>query len=483
MSISVLTAGYTSPIVSSGSGGGGIAYAYSVNTYADLPTSPVDGLVIKVLAETDIQPSYLRYDTGLVSWFLVLGFITNPAQLPAETINVAPPVACGSNSTIISNAEVGYLWNGASWVELNPVPTDFVSETTYANVAALETAYPAASNNLKYGLATRNSVTSLYRSNGADWLTQVSDGSVTTFSALPTDVADGTRYEVTGETGLSNCFVVWNESGALWEMDQVTAAYSVYSAIEWATTPGEWYNTGGIEVNTLLGCELQDTTNKRTFYWNSTNSVFVPYDVYAGTLANVQKIKGDSTSPTGWVNGTAAGGGTATATTDGSKITLASSNPGSGGTSLAGYYYDDTSIVTGANVYLKGMFAISTPTGNQARAAIIVADGTDAFDFGSARGGGSTQATGQWFDGSSGSYAAYTAVAAGTETVSSEVFIEFQKKSSYAQVRVNGGIWRAISGATARSSTATQVYILALSNVNGATSATMTLRHVASMRY
>lgn len=121
--IGLIQAGYSSPNIVGASGGGGIAYAYSVNTYADLPASPVDGLVIKVIAETDIQPSYLRWSDSGSTWYLVLGFIINVAQLPAESINLSPPVSLGgSGNIIVSNNEIAYSWNGASWVALDPTP-------------------------------------------------------------------------------------------------------------------------------------------------------------------------------------------------------------------------------------------------------------------------------------------------------------------------------------------------------------------------
>jgi len=483
--IGLITAGYTSPTIGAGGSGGGIAYDYSVLQYTDLPVNPPDGIVIWVTNET-ITDAYVKYNAGSVVYELIRGSVTNIAQLPSDPI--AANVSIDGNCLINVNGEVSYLWNGSAWVRLDPTPTDFVSDTIYADVAALETAFPAASNNLKFGLATRSSVTTLYRSNATSWLAQSVDGSVATFSALPTDVVDGVRYGITGETGLSNLYARWDEGDAVWYVDQVTAAYTVYSPIEWGSTPGRWYNSGGITVDTAAGCELNDTTNLRVFYWNATDYVFVPYDVYSGTIANVKKIKGDDATLTGWSKVTAAGGGTATVTTDGSKVTFAATNPGSGGASAAYAAYADTSITTSAKVYWKGMVTMATPTGNQARTMISIQDGGNNssgnfYEFGSTRVGGSTQSTGQWY--TAATYVAYTAVAAGTEAITTEKFVEMIKGNGFAQIRIAGGPWRAISSATARSGTnnGTVFAGYAGADENGATTASMSVRYVASMRY
>lgn len=311
---------------------------------------------------------------------------------------------------------------------------------------------------------------------------------VATFSVLPSAATAGQRCTVTGESGLTGVVVV-NTAANTWSLESVTCAESSIPAL--GSTSDTWYSSGGITVTAANGCWLYNTTHGVTRRWwpaatLGTDGIWITPDAYAlGGWTLLGWHEGNESDATlaaqGYTVLESAGGGTAAVGVSGSAIACVATNPGSGGTSTAALYYNDaggTTLVAAATIVINCLADIDTPTGNEGRASAIISDGTDGYDFGSARFGGGTQAAGRWFNAGS-SNAAYADQVAGTTTTTSEGLLEVIHYNGGAQARFGGsaGRWSSLAATTARASASKQAYIaLAQANVNGVTGASMATR-------
>jgi hypothetical protein len=315
------------------------------------------------------------------------------------------------------------------------------------------------------------------------------DVTVATFADLPTTRPDGYLVAVTAQSGLTEVIVRWDNSGGVWLLEQATCAYSVHSAVQFAGA-GEWYDTGGITVETADGAYVQDTTYDVVWRWASTPAQFVPPDVYAGTIVIRTPLVGDSATPTDWTTATIDAGGTASITTDGTKLTLSAVTSGAGVT-VAYVLIADAGLLTATNAYMRALVQITTLTTGTGTAQAIfrasVEDGTDGFDFGSMTnvGGGGANRTGGWFDAAIGfDYAAQSAIT--QNLTSAETLLEIRKIGTNIEARAGGAAstWQAIAGATVRSSVSTQFVFVATAIRSGGTSTVIaTIREVCPMRF
>lgn len=309
------------------------------------------------------------------------------------------------------------------------------------------------------------------------------DYSVATFALLPSDATVGQRVAVTGESGLSGVVCV-NTAENTWELETVTATYGLIAAVEWGTTPGQWYSSGGITVTTAADSVATDTTNKAAWRWIAADTTFAPSVVIEGTPAGVGKIKGDSAAPSGWTATTTAAGGTATITAPSGTVILTAIQPGPGNTFVS-LTWSDASFSSAGNIYVRAMLRVTTNTGRSTRLGVVVADGTDAYDFGSSRFAAAANATGQWFS-QSANGAAYTAQSgAQLDLTTALTLVEIVKRGTRIQARVAGGVWVDLTGATARDSASKSVAFIAYAVPDNATltTAILEIKHAVVMRF
>jgi len=432
MSLSLYQVGFANPAPSSASGGGSTP-TLTVATFGDLPA----GVLYQQILVTDNgfgETAFVLFDG--TNWVVTESVVPLTANLPADGVWNLSPSVVSETSTIILSTESASFWNwdGAAWVE--------------------------------YAIP----ITPTY--------------SVATFSLLPSNALVNQRVAVTGEAGLSGLVCI-NTAANTWEIETVTCAYSVYSAIEWSATPSVWYNSGGITVSITNNSTLFDTTNNLSLVWNSTNSVFVPSNVFAGTIAGVKKIKGDSTTPTDWVKVETVGSGTAVISTSGGVLSLTTTQPAVSGAATASLTLTDASLSSAGNVYLKVMARVTTLTGNNCRAGLAIADGTDSYDFGSSRSLNAATATGQFYNPTT-SNSAYTAQSGAQLNLSSAmVLFEMQKTATRCMARVAGGIWVDVTGAGVRDSAFKTITVTSVCNTNGSgtAAATLDIQHLAYMRF
>lgn len=409
---------------------------YSVANFAALPADATVGQRVGVTAQSGFT-SAVVINTAENAWNLESGVITTSANLPSNPAynsgGITVSLVAGSILYGSTNTE-GWRWSGSAWANLEP---------------AL---------------------------------------SVATFSLLPASCDVGHRVAVTAESGLTDVVVV-NTAANTWSLERVTCASSAVPA--YGSTADTWYSSGGITVTAADGCWLYDSSLNLPFRWwpaatLGTDGVWVSPSEYAASgkelLAWHEGTEDDATlAAQGYTVLETAGGGTATISASGGSIVAAATNPGSGGVGTAALYYNDaggTKLTSTANIVMRTFADIDTPTGNQARSSAVLIDGAQAYDFGTARFGGSTVTQGQWFD-ASGNYPPYSAQVAGTVTVSTEGLLEIIHRTGFSQVRFGGsaGRWSSLSSTTARASASKQAYIaLAQANVNGATSAQMSVR-------
>lgn len=505
----------------------------TISSVVSLPTTPIynsGGKTVNIATDAiiinnGVSPyTAYRYDGGWIQ-FKPSDFVDQTIYANASALQTAYPAASNTNLYGLATESLVtklYKSNGSAWLQIAPTIESNSIVGSYAGDTAVNTAYTNGSWSRRTGdLYTDSSgagttvkrwsgsVWQIYRLDwdgttagqlvsslpsadiytgaiatvgtrafeysGSAWVEQYPDVSVTTFANLPLSAPTGYLALVTAETGLTSALVRKTSTSGEWAIERVTCTYATYSAIEWGSTPGQWYNTGGITVVTAEGGIVNDTTNKMAFYWNATNSVFVPYAVYVGTIAGYTEIKGDSAAPSGWVISNTVGTGTSTATTSGGKFIQTTTNAG-GSTATASATYSDASLLSSTNVYIKAMIQQSAGSGGNYGNSFTLTDGTDGYDF------GTTQAvTGVWYDLSLGS--AYTAQTAGTQNITSaEVFFEFQKIGTFAQFRLNGGRWSVLSGATARNAGGKSFMIQSYCT-GASTTSTTTVRYLSYMRY
>jgi hypothetical protein len=310
--------------------------------------------------------------------------------------------------------------------------------------------------------------------------------SAATFSALPSIRPDGYLVTVTAESGLSaDTIVQWDESGGVWLLVSTACAYTVHRAVEWVGL-GEWYDTGGVTVETANGATIYDTTYDVSLRWHAATVQFVPPDVYDGTIAGLQSMSGASAAPAGWTALDTDAGGTASLTSDGTKITLSATTSGAG-TTVARYSYNDASIASGSNVYIRLLCQVTTLTpasiGN-AWFRVAIRDGARSYDFGSA----STQALaspGRFF--STATVTAFAEQSAYVQPIASaETLVEIRKIGQKCEARAGGATstWAAIANTTAVASALQSVAIdVAAAITSGTSTVVATIRDLRSMRY
>lgn len=316
---------------------------------------------------------------------------------------------------------------------------------------------------------------------------------VATFGELPATATAGQRCTVTGETGLSGVVCV-NVSANVWSLESVTCAWLAVPAL--GATSDLWYSSGGITVTTATGATLTDSTHNRSLRWWPAASlgcdgVWLMQDVYASatktlyfwasgtednaTLNTLLLAQGWGTSPNAAT--LTASNGTATLTSDGTKISLTTTCPGTGSTASATHTNTLAAITSARNAYFSALVQVPTLTGTECDVRFALLDGTDAYDLVVSRVAGVLSQDGRYVDIATNYTAAYADQTAGASDMrTAEVLLEMRKRGTFCQFRLNGGIWRSLSGATARNSAGIAFQIVARSLVNGATAATVTYR-------
>jgi hypothetical protein len=313
------------------------------------------------------------------------------------------------------------------------------------------------------------------------------DVTVATFADLPTTRPDGYLVAVTAQSGLTEVIVRWDDSGGVWLLEQATCAYSVHSAVQFAGA-GEWYDTGGITVETADGAYVQDTTYDVVWRWASTPAQFVPPDVYAGTIVIRTPLVGDSATPPDWSVTPDNAGGTASITTDGTKLTLSAVTSGAGLTTATALI-SDAGLLTATNAYMRLLVQITTLTvgagGSAVSFLVLIEDDADAFDFGSVEiQSGAVRIGGWWNAATSGTYTEQSTIQ--QNLTSAETLLELRKIGAKIEARAGGAAstWQAISGATVRAGSLKRfVFQVAASRNSGTSTAIATIREVCPMRY
>jgi hypothetical protein len=310
------------------------------------------------------------------------------------------------------------------------------------------------------------------------------DVTVATFADLPTTRPDGYLVAVTAQSGLTEVIVRWDDSGGVWLLVSTACAYSVRAAVQWGATPGEWYDTGGVTVETADGATIYDTTYKVVRRWASASSAWVAAEVYAGTIAGLGTIKGDDATPAGWTVTETPGTGTATVTTSSGKLVLATTS-GASGASVCVVSFADAGLTSGVNWQAEGLIQITALSGSTSQSVYIsVEDGADGYAFGSVRQVGVNLRIGGFFNETTG-----TDYAAQSENVqdltTAETLIEVRKIAGRFSVRTGGaaGTWKDLAAATARASANNRIDLVALVFSPVLNAATLTVREWAHCRY
>lgn len=470
--------------------------------------------------------TYIKYWTG-IAWRAFR--ITWDGASAGQTVADLPATAVTNAIAVVGVR--GFRWNGSAWVEL--IPGSATIWSSYAGDTAANTAIGTGfqrtgdqyTDSTGAGTTAKRwsgSVWQIFRLDwdgttagqrvsdlpssaiytgaiatvgsrafeysGAAWVEQYPDVSVTTFANLPVSAPTGYLALVTAESGLTSALVRKTSTAGEWALERVTCAETVYGAIEWGTTPGQWYNTGGISVVTADGATVSDSTYAMQVRWSSSISRFVPQFVYGATIAGLFSIKGDSASPSSWTPTTTNADGTASISTASNRVTLsATTSAGASTDTIAQLQATDASLSSASNCYFKAILqrtALTTATG-VALWRITIADGTDAYDFGDYQNNASNTAIGQWYDGNAGTL--YAAQSTNTsDTFTARTMVEIVKRGTKAMARVGGGngIWTDISGATARNSTGTVYAIRTQARRSAGTStATITVERCNAMRF
>jgi hypothetical protein len=327
----------------------------------------------------------------------------------------------------------------------------------------------------------------------------IGSDTVTTAAAAPTvsveewsdlgalDVPDGYLVAVTGESGITSAIVQWDQSGGEWQVVDVVCTYAAHSAAEWAATAGEWYDTGGVTVTTADGARCVDTTYATAWRWSATASAWILPLVYAGTVVvSASPIYGDDAAPAGWTVTDTDGGGTASVTTDGTRITL-SAVAGSASATTARLTYADASLSTGGNAFGRALITIPTQTQtgtSQVGARMFLGDGTHSVEYGGARLSGGSVVVGRFFN--AVTYAAIAAQGNFSADTTTETLVEWVKIGARTAVRVGGGagVWQSIANASARAAaTAAWIFSTDASLTSGTASGSLTVRHGRFLRF
>ncbi len=327
----------------------------------------------------------------------------------------------------------------------------------------------------------------------------IGSDTVTTAAAAPTvsvaewsdlgalDVPDGYLVAVTGESGITSAIVQWDESGGGWEVVDVVCTYAAHSAAEWAATAGEWYDTGGVTVTTADGARCVDTTYATAWRWSATASAWVPPLVYAGTVVvSASPIYGDDAAPTGWTVTDTDGGGTASVTTDGTRITL-SAVAGSASVTTARLTYADASLSTAGNAFGRALMTIPTQTQtstSQVGARLLLGDGTHSVEYGGARLNGGSPTVGRFFNAIT--FLPIAAQANFSADTTAETLVEWVKIGDRTAVRVGGGagVWQALNNASARAAVLKAwIFSVDASLTSGTASGSLTVRHGRFVRF
>lgn len=295
---------------------------------------------------------------------------------------------------------------------------------------------------------------------------------------------DGYTVTVTAESGLSaDTLVQWDEGGGVWRLVRTACDYDTRAAVQWGATPGEWYDSGGVTVDTMDGALLTDTTYDIVLRWRPdatpAKSAWWPADI--DWIASVgAPAKGDSATPAGWsISGSP--------TSAGGKIIL--SVTASSGYQAQTMTLTDAGLSSAGQAYMSALVQVTaltsgTPTGSS-KARVTLLDGTDAYDLGRVTITGSVTVQGSFFNVGSNS-SRYTAQSAAEQDLTStETLIEVRKTGTACMVRAGGGagVWQTLAGATARNSAtkAFEVHIDSYS-LTASTTASMTVRHVQTAR-
>jgi hypothetical protein len=314
--------------------------------------------------------------------------------------------------------------------------------------------------------------------------------SVSTFADLPAGGTANQRIGITGESGLFDtttypAVVRW--SGNVWQLESCAATYVNIGAVEFAS--GTWTGTGGT-VGTKSGATVVDTTYNESWVWNSTSNIFVPNYLNLSTVANQQKIKGDSATPSGWASTLGAG---CTQTTDGSKLSFYAQSS-SGNTYVSVLAFDDTSRTLTSNFYMKCLiqrnnstnFEMNTTGQIQMYLQYLSGPSTGrAVEFGDAdtAQGPPIGFTGVFYS-RFGTPVLYTATANRGDVLTTETLLQFRiVAGTAAQVKVGSGAWHDIAVATCRSGAGTSFTIGTLSSNGTGNKAECKVRYLQAIRY
>lgn len=278
----------------------------------------------------------------------------------------------------------------------------------------------------------------------------IPDVTVATFADLPTTRPDGYLVAVTAQSGLTEVIVRWDDGGGVWLLEQATCSYTDMITAQLAG--GEWYDTGGITVNSAAGATVYESTYDRSMRWRDdatpAKSAFWPSDVYEWIDVVGDPVVGDDATPTGWTDV-----GTVPPTTNGTDIVFAASLGGAG-SATSRIRLNSAGMTNAGKSYMVGIFSVPTLTATGAnsivRAMLNTYDGTAFFRMMHSNATVSANSTfaGRWGNGVGLIENAPQQSSLSTPFVT-ETLVEIVKLGNRAMSRAGGSAnpWHDISGA------------------------------------
>lgn len=283
--------------------------------------------------------------------------------------------------------------------------------------------------------------------------------SVATFGDLPVSGDVDQRIIVTGETSLFSSsypvICIWEDTQ--WKLESARCTYANLGAAEFAI--GVWVGTGA-SINTSAKCQIIDTTYNECWVWNTTNSVFLPSRLSDKTINNIKSIKGNSTSPSGWVLNTSVGTG---GSPNGSTLVTTSAISVGGPTGLQStatsttsqltgtyiqYAFTDENISTTTNFYVKTLLVHSLSRGGSGHVSVRFQyeNGTSAVDFGAIKSISGGDKDGIYYNAQT--VATYTTAAGGTNTedvMTTATLVQFYVEGGRSFVKIGTNPWKNVT--------------------------------------
>lgn len=256
-------------------GGNSIAYDYSVATYADLPISPPDEIVVQVEnAGGDVQLGFYVYDSVTLKWYLIHGFIATIGLTPASTTLYS---AGGIDVEIAFNSQLSVVPEGRALICDDSVAPTWLEQTPPVSVAEYTDLPLVPPQNYKL-LCTNDSLLGLGPLQGV-YLQHDTNNNWFVIQALVND-----------ETELPNSSTVYTDGTYLISLNGGTIAYNagrawVYSGVAWAefypgdaTDWGTFANQGAFPTQFLRDTDkAYSTADVATFIYDLGTTTWLYY--------------------------------------------------------------------------------------------------------------------------------------------------------------------------------------------------------------